>query len=185
MSSFPLPSNLPIPEDDGACNHLPNTRLPSIKLRSTSNATVDISTLHGLTVLFTYPRTGAPGETIPEDWDQIPGARGCSPQACSFRDSCQSLKSLGVTHIFGLSTQDTEYQREAKERLHLNYELLSDEDLTFTSALKFPTFEWEGKSLVKRSVLVLEEGKVIKVFYPVFPSDASARLVEEWLKNNK
>jgi peroxiredoxin len=176
-----LPTNLPVPEDDGALNHLANTTLPPLSLPTTSSTTVDISALKGLTILFTYPRTGGPGEKIPESWDAIPGARGCSPQACSFRDALSVLLKKGVSQIYGLSTQDTEYQREAKERLHLSYDLLSDEGLEFVKAVGMPTFTWEGKDLVKRSILAIRDGKVVKVWYPVFPPDASASLVEEWL----
>jgi len=180
-SNFPLPSSLPVPEDDGACSHLQGTKFPSITLQATSGAKFDISMSPGLSLLFTYPRTGAPGENIPPEWDSIPGARGCSPQACSFRDLSKTLFSLGVSQIFGLSTQDTTYQREVKQRLHLPYDLLSDENLEFTKALNFPTFEWEGKKLVKRSVIAIKDGMIVKVWYPVFPPDASAKLVEEWL----
>jgi len=182
-SNFPLPSDLPKPEDDGACNHLQGLKLPSLPLLATSGSTVDPSTLSGLTIVFTYPRTGAPGEQIPDSWDAIPGARGCSPQACSFRDLSNELLALGVTHVFGLSTQDTEYQREARERLRLPYQLLSDEKLEWARAVGMPVFEWEGRVLVKRSVMVVADGVVVKVFYPVFPPDASAGLVKEWLEN--
>jgi peroxiredoxin len=181
MSNHPLPAALPVPKDDGATNHLLNMALPSIVLQTTSNTKVDISTLSGLTILFTYPRTGGPSETIPDAWNAIPGARGCSPQACSFRDALSTLRSKGVSHIYGLSTQDTAYQQEAKERLHLSYDLLSDEGMEFVKGVKMPTFTWEGGELVKRSILAIEGGKVVKVWYPVFPSDASARLVDEWL----
>lgn len=180
-----IPSTLPIPEDDGACSHLPSTSLPSIALSSTADTSVDLSTLAGLTILFCYPRTGAPDETIPASWDSIPGARGCTPQACSFRDSTAALFQLGVNHLFGLSTQDSEYQREAKERLHLPYELLSDEKLEFAGKLGLPTFEWEGRKLVKRLALAIEGGVVVKVWYPVFPPDRNAGDVVEWLEGRK
>jgi peroxiredoxin len=185
MSNHPLPTDLPVPKDDGAFNHILDITIPSITLTTTSNTKVDLSKLSGLTILFTYPRTGGPGETIPDSWNAIPGARGCSPQACSFRDALSTLKAKGVKQIYGLSTQDTAYQQEAKERLHLSYDLLSDESLEFTSGLKMPTFTWEGKELVKRSILAVDDGKVVKIWYPVFPSDASARLVEEWLDSGR
>jgi len=180
--SLDLPPNLPVPVDDGACAYLTGTAVPSISLSSTSGTSVDVSSLDGLTIVFCYPRTGAPGENIPESWNLIPGARGCTPQACSFRDTSTELLGLGVRHIFGLSTQDTAYQTEVKERLHLPYDLLSDEGLEWVHALKLPTFEWEGRKLVKRLVIALEEGKIIKTWYPVFPSDRSAHEVIEWLR---
>jgi len=178
----PLPDNLPIPEDDGACSHLTGLKIPSMPLRSTSGTLIDFSSLKGLTVVFCYPRTGAPGEVIPEAWDLIPGARGCTPQACSFRDTSSELQGLGVNQIFGLSTQDTEYQNEVKERLHLPYDLLSDEALDLLQALSLPSFEWEGKQLVKRLVVALRDGEIVKIWYPVFPSNQSANQVIEWLK---
>ncbi|KAF8063963.1 redoxin family protein [Lyophyllum atratum] len=184
-SSLDLPPNLPVPVDDGACVHLTGAAIPSITLISTSGGPVDVSSLKGLTIVFCYPRTGAPGETIPEAWNLIPGARGCTPQACSFRDSSTELLGLGVQHIFGLSTQDTPYQMEVKERLHLPYDLLSDEGLEWARALTLPTFDWEGKTLVKRMVIAVEDGKIVKTWYPVFPSDRSAQLVIDWLKAGK
>jgi peroxiredoxin len=156
-----------------------------VTLPSTSNTPVDLSTLAGLTILFCYPRTGAPGETIPASWNSIPGARGCTPQACSFRDATAALLDRGVKHLFGLSTQDSEYQREAKQRLHLPYELLSDEKLEFVGKLGLPTFEWEGRTLVKRLALAIEDGTVVKVWYPVFPPDRNAGDVVEWLEGRK
>jgi peroxiredoxin len=185
MTSHPLPSNLPVPEDDGACAHLLNSKVPSIKLPSTANTSENLAQLPGLTILFTYPRTGAPNETIPAEWDAIPGARGCSPQACSFRDSLVAFRSHGVNRIFGLSTQDTAYQQEARERLHLSYDLLSDEKLEFVQAMNMPTFAWQGSALVKRSILAIVDGTVVKVWYPVFPPDASAKIVLEWLESGK
>ncbi|EME46014.1 hypothetical protein DOTSEDRAFT_51604 [Dothistroma septosporum NZE10] len=177
-----FPTSIPAPTDDGACNHLTGLTLPSIPLPSTAGTQTDVSTLPGLTVLFCYPRTGGPNETITEEWNQIPGARGCTPQACSFRDASQEFESLGVSRVFGASTQDTGYQREVKERVHLPYELLSDEGGEMIKALKLPTFEWQGTTLIKRMSLVIEDGKIVKVFYPVFPPDRSAGQVLEWLK---
>lgn len=183
MSSFPLPKDLPVSIDDGACNHLPGAQVASASISATDGSLVDLSALSGLTIVFCYPRTGAPGEKIPPEWDAIPGARGCSPQACSFNDAAQTLYSAGVKEIFGLSTQDTEYQREAKGRLGLAYQLLSDEKLEFTKAMKLPTFDWNGKELTKRITLAIEDGKIVKVWYPVFPSHVSASWVLDWLKN--
>jgi peroxiredoxin len=185
MTTHALPTDLPVPKDDGGFDHIRNSTIPSISLNTTSNTEVDLSTLPGLTILFTYPRTGGPNETIPDAWNAIPGARGCSPQACSFRDALSTLRSKGVKQIYGLSTQDTAYQQEAKERLHLSYDLLSDEALEFVNSVKMPTFTWEGNELVKRSILAIEDGKVVKVWYPVFPTDASARLVDEWLNSGR
>lgn len=179
------PDSLPIPIDDGACAHLISHPIPpSLSLPATSNSTIDLSQLSGLTIIFCYPRTGAPGETVPEEWNAIPGARGCTPQACSFRDNAAELKTAGVSRVFGLSTQDTPYQAEAKERLNLPYELLSDEKLDFVRALKLPTFEWEGKKVVKRLTLAVQEGKIVKVWYPVFPSSESASQVLKWLEGD-
>jgi peroxiredoxin len=180
-----FPSDLPVPQDDGACSHLNGTQLPSIPLSATSGDWLDISIYPGLTIVFCYPRTGAPGETITDDWNSIPGARGCTPQACSFRDEMANLRDLGVKHVFGLSTQDTAYQKEAKDRLHLPYDLLSDGDLQFANALRLPTFMWENKTLIKRCALAIEDAVIVKVWYPVFPPDSSAKEVAGWLAGRK
>ncbi|KAH3911468.1 hypothetical protein HBI56_103590 [Parastagonospora nodorum] len=185
MSHTTFPSGLPVPKDDGACSHLLGSRMPSVTLPDTSGNTVDVSSLSGLTILFCYPRTGAPGETITDDWNAIPGARGCTPQACSFKDELAELAKLGVKNVFGLSTQDTPYQTEAKERLHLPYDLLSDKELAFAEALKLPTFEWQGKQLIKRLALAVEDAKIIHVWYPVFPPDSNAKEVLNWLALRK
>jgi peroxiredoxin len=176
-----FPSDLPVPQDDGACKHLDGFKIPSVSLSSTSGDQVDVSKLAGLAIIFCYPRTGAPGEQIPDEWNVIPGARGCTPQACSFRDEMGELRSRGVNTIFGVSTQDTPYQAEVKTRVHLPYELLSDADLQFTEALKLPTFEWQGKILIKRLALAVQDGQIVKVWYPVFPPDANAKEVVAWL----
>ncbi|EMC98733.1 hypothetical protein BAUCODRAFT_379125 [Baudoinia panamericana UAMH 10762] len=175
-------STIPKPEDDGACEGLQGRQFPAIALPSTLGNTIDLSTLPGLTILFCYPRTAAPGENVPPEWNEIPGARGCTPQACSFRDASDELAGLGVKQVFGCSTQSTEYQLELKTRVHLPYELLSDEKLELAEALGLPVFEWEGKRLIKRLSMAVEDGKVMKVFYPVFPPDRSAAEVVEWLK---
>ena len=135
-----LPGGLPVPQDDGATRHLAGRKLPAIALAATHGPPIDLSTLRGRTVVYVYPRTGRPGENSPDGWDAIPGARGCTPQSCSFRDHFDELKRLGVAHVFGLSTQDTDYQREAAERLHLPFAVLSDEGLALTRALDLPTF---------------------------------------------
>ncbi|CAA9409228.1 MAG: Alkyl hydroperoxide reductase subunit C-like protein [uncultured Rubrobacteraceae bacterium] len=175
-----LPADLPEPTDDGAADHLPGRHLAPLPLASTSGGRVDLSALPGLTVVYCYPMTGRPDRDLPPGWDEIPGARGCTPQSCSFRDHHEELGELGA-RVFGLSTQDTEYQREAAERLHLPFALLSDEDLTFAEGVGLPTFEVEGDVLVKRLTMIVDEGVISKVFYPVFPPNESAQRVVEWL----
>jgi peroxiredoxin len=176
-----LPNELPVPTDDGAADHLQGMRLPPVALASTAGETVDLSALPGRTVVYCYPMTGRPGGNLPRGWDEIPGARGCTPQSCSFRDHHAELQALGA-RVFGLSTQDTEYQSEAAGRLHLPFQLLSDAALAFAGALGLPTFEVEGTVLLKRLTLVIEDGRIEKVFYPVFPPDKSATEVVEWLE---
>ncbi len=180
---YELPKNLPVPTDDGACNHLVGLRLPSLQLTSTAGGEVDLSSLKGRTIVYCYPRTGRPDQDIPRGWNEIPGARGCTPQSCAFRDHYQELQKLGA-RVFGLSTQDTDYQREAAVRLHLPFGLLSDASLAFTHALQLPTFEVEGMTLIKRLTLVIDNGRITKVFYPVFPPDKNAAAVIEWLSSN-
>jgi peroxiredoxin len=178
-----LPHDLPVPEDDGRAKHLPGARLPDVTLPATDGSRVNLSKLKGRTVLYIYPRTGVPGVDAPPGWDDIPGARGCTPQSCSFRDHFAALKSLGVSHVFGLSTQDTGYQREAAERLHLPFAILSDADLDFASSLHLPLFMTSGMTLLSRMALVIEDGKIVKAFYPVFPPDKNAEEVIAWLRN--
>ena len=141
--------------------------------------------LAGRTVLYIYPRTGVPGVDLPPGWDDIPGARGCTPQSCGFRDHFAELKALGVSHVFGLSTQDTDYQREAAERLHLPFPILSDAKLALTNALDLPIFTVAGMTLLKRVVIVIDDGVIAKVFYPVFPPDQSAAEVVAWLRGGE
>jgi peroxiredoxin len=177
-----LPKDLPVPQDDGAAKHLTGMRLPALALAATDGAKVDLSRLKGRTVVYAYPRTGEPGKPLPDGWDAIPGARGCTPQSCGFRDHFAELRKLGVDHLFGLSTQESEYQREAAERLHLPFAILSDTDLKFTKVLRLPTFEVEGMTLLKRLTLVIDDGRITHVFYPVFPPDKSAQEVAGWLQ---
>ena len=178
-----LPSELPVPLDDGATRHLTGMKLPALPLAVTDGSSVDLSTLRGRTVVYVYPRTGRPNQNMPDGWDAIPGARGCTPQSCSFRDHFAELKQLGVAQVFGLSTQDSDYQREAVERLHLPFPLLSDVDLKLTRALNLPTFTVAGMTLLKRMVFVIDDGVMTKVFYPVFPPDRSAEEVVAWLRS--
>jgi peroxiredoxin len=180
-----LPAGIPVPQDDGAARHLAGIRLPSVPLAATNGSQVDLSKLAGRTLVYIYPRTGVPGQQPPDGWDQIPGARGCTPQSCSFRDHFAELKRLGVAHLFGLSTQDTGYQREAVERLHLPFPVLSDAELKLARAIKLPTFTAAGMTLLKRMALVIDDGVVAKVFYPVFPPDKNAAEVIAWLQASK
>jgi peroxiredoxin len=176
-----LPEGLPVPTDDGACDHLPGMRLPPVILPSTAGERVDLSELPGRTVVYCYPRMGRPDEDLPRGWDGIPGARGCTPQTCAFRDHHAELRILGA-RVFGLSTQSTEYQREAADRLHLPFELLSDKELSVAGALGLPTFEVEGTTLIKRLTLIIDDGRIEKVFYPVFPPDENAEEIIGWLR---
>jgi peroxiredoxin len=175
-----VPQGLPVPTDEGACDHLPGMRFPSVSLMSTAGDQVDLSALTGTTIVYCYPLTGRPDQNLPPGWDDIPGARGCTPQSCAFRDHHAELRELGA-RVFGLSTQDTAYQREASGRLHLPFLLLSDEKREFARALELPTFEAEGMTLIKRLTLVIEEGEILEVFYPVFPPGKNAEEVADWL----
>lgn len=180
--SMELPDGLPVPQDDGATRHLPGMKLSSLPLRATDGAMVDLAALKGRTVVYAYPRTGVPDQPLPEGWDAIPGARGCTPQSCSFRDHFKDLQAAGAGHLFGFSTQDSTYQREAVERLHLPFQILSDEGLKFVRALNLPTFHAAGMELVKRLTLVIDDGVITHVLYPVFPPDQSASDTVAWLK---
>ncbi len=176
-----LPTDLPVPVNDGACDHLTGIAVPSIVLPSTAGDIVNLAeTAAPRTVVYVFPRTGQPGEPGPPGWDDIPGARGCTPQSCAFRDHHAELVALGA-EVYGLSTQPTDYQQEMAERLHLPFAVLSDSNLTFAHALKLPLFEWDGKTLIKRLTLVLRGGRIEYVFYPVFPPDRNADSVISWL----
>jgi peroxiredoxin len=177
-----LPADLPVPVDDGACAHLVGMSVPRVALPSTAGRTVVLAqTGRPRTVVYAYPRTGVPGEPSPAGWDQIPGARGCTPQSCSFCDHHQELLELGA-EVFGLSTQTTAFQQEMAARLHLPFEVLSDADLRFVEALRLPTFAVDGMTLIKRLTLVLRGGRIEHVFYPVFPPDQSAAQTIAWLR---
>lgn len=178
---YELPKDLPVPQDDGACDHLTGMTLPPIGLPSTRGRVVDLWRLAGTTVVYIYPRTGRPDQEVPTGWNDIPGARGCTPQSCAFRDHYAELQRAGAAHVFGLSTQDTAYQREAAERLHLPFELLSDAGLRLAGALNLPTFEVDGMKLIKRITLIARDGVIVKDFYPVFPPDKNAGEVLAWL----
>jgi len=179
-------SRIPAPIDDGAADHLVGMTIPSIGLRATDDTLVNVSALPGRTVVFAYPRTGEPGKvSLVEDWDLIPGARGCTPQTCSFRDLFGELKAAGAAHVFGLSTQSNAYQTEMASRLHLPFPVLSDEKLELTDALRLPTMEIAGQTMIKRLAMIVDDARISHVFYPVFPPDRNARDVLAWLKENK
>jgi peroxiredoxin len=180
-----LPSNIPAPQDDGAARHLAGMALPDLALPATDGGTINLAKLKGRSVVYVYPRTGVPGVDLPPGWNDIPGARGCTPQSCGFRDHFAELKRLGVAQLYGLSTQDTGYQNEAATRLHLPFAILSDETLALTKALKLPTFATSGMTLLKRMALVIDDGTITKAFYPVFPPDKNAEEVVAWLQAKK
>jgi peroxiredoxin len=178
-------ASIPAPVDDGGARHLEGLIAPQLPLPATDGSTVSLGTLAGRVVVYAYPRTGRPGQiALVDDWDQIPGARGCTPQSCAFRDQHGELLAAGAGRVFGLSTQSTDYQREAVERLHLPFPLLSDEKLELTRALRLPTMEVAGLVLLKRFTLVLDDGRITKVFFPVFPPDQNAGQVLAWLSAN-
>nr|WP_084407048.1 GNAT family N-acetyltransferase [Pedobacter panaciterrae] len=177
-----LPEDLMPPVNDGACSHLPGVIIPNLSLWTTEGKKVLLSNLQGLLVIYCYPMTGAPGIVLPEGWDAIPGARGCTPQACSFRDHYSQLRELNAA-VYGISTQSTEILKKEKARIHLPFELISDQDLCFAKALKLPVFEVQGTSYLKRVTLIFSEGKIIKYFYPVFPPDRNGEEVLKFLKS--
>jgi peroxiredoxin len=175
-----LPEGRPVPEDDGAADHLPGKQLPSVALESTAGGAVDLSALSGVTVAYCFPLMGRPDSEMPQGWDEIPGARGCTPQSCAFRDHHAELRGLDA-RVFGISAQDSAFQGKIAEQLHLPFELLSDEDLFFAEALSLPTFEVDGLRLLRRLTLIVTDGQIQKVFYPVFPPDKNAEEVVQWL----
>ena len=178
-------SKIPAPQDDGAARHLIGAALPPVSLLATNDAMVMLAELSGRTVVFGYPRTGEPGKiALVDDWDMIPGARGCTPQTCAFRDLFADLKAAGAQHVFGLSTQSNAYQSEMAGRLHLPFPVLSDEALELTRALNLPTMEVAGLVMIKRLALIIDDGRITHVFYPVFPPDRNAGDVLTWLKDN-
>ena len=173
-----MPDDLPRPIDDGACDHLIGMKLPDIELMATDGSLVNLSSQSGKTVIYCYPMTGKPGVPLPDGWDNIPGARGCTPQSCSFRDHHGELSALGAD-VYGLSTQNTDYQQEMAERLHLPFLVLSDASFAFCEALRLPTFDVDGMRLIKRVTMIADKGEIISIHYPVFPSDADA----DWVIN--
>jgi peroxiredoxin (alkyl hydroperoxide reductase subunit C) len=178
-------SKIPAPEDDGAAAHLVGMTIPPVSLRATNDTAVVLSELKGRTVVFAYPRTGEPGKiSLVDDWDMIPGARGCTPQTCAFRDLFAELKAAGAAQVFGLSTQSNDYQTEMASRLHLPFPVLSDEKLELANALNLPVMDVAELTLIKRMALVIDDAKITHVFYPVFPPDRNAGDVLEWLQAN-
>ncbi len=177
-----LPPNLPRPTDDGGARHLKGMALPDIGLPSTANRTVNLSKVAApRTVIYCYPMTGRPDRQLPKGWDDIPGARGCTPETCGFRDHHRDLARLHAD-VFGLSTQDTPYQQEMVARLQVPFAVLSDEHMQFAKALRLPTFTVEGMTLLKRLTIIARGGRIEHVFYPVFPPDTHAQAVIDWLK---
>ena len=166
-----IPPNLPVPLDDGLADHLIGMKLPSLSLLATNGTRIDLSQVQRHFVLYCYPRTGTPNTQLPEGWDQIPGARGCTPQSCAYRDHYQEIKALGA-EVFGLSTQTMEYQTEMVSRLHLPFPVLSDEQFELQRALNLPTFDVAGMTLLKRLTMIIRDGEIEAVHYPVFPSDS-------------
>ena len=180
-----IPDDLPRPVDDGAADHLPESPMPVVTLTSTDGKAVNLAELGpGRTVLYIYPLTGTPGADLPTGWDEIPGARGCTPEACSFRDNYADLRAAGATAVYGLSSQDRDYQREVVERLHLPFPMLSDQDRQLAAALRLPTFEADGMTLYKRITLVIHDGSIEHIFYPIFPPNEHAQQVLQWLRDN-
>ena len=179
-------SKIPAPVDDGAARHLQGAKVPDIALAATDGSQISLARLTGRVVVFAYPRTGEPGKpSLVDDWDMIPGARGCTPQTCAFRDLHKVLVEAGAARVFGLSTQDIAYQLEAARRLHLPFPLLSDAKLELTRALRLPTMQVAGLTLIKRLALIIDDGSITKVFYPVFPPDKNAAEVHTWLAEHR
>ena len=179
-----LPDNLPVPLDDGAADHLKGLMLPKISLQSTQGKFITIGDIRRRVVVYCYPMTGQPGVPLPEGWDEIPGARGCTPQTCAFRDHYQELQALGAD-VMGLSVQSAEYQREMAERLHLPFPVVSDIDYQFQKALNLPTFVTAGMTLLKRLTLIANAGLIEAVHYPIFPSHSDAEWVINYLKTHQ
>jgi peroxiredoxin len=178
-----LPENLPVPVDDGSANHLSGMLMPDISFIATDSQHVSIKQMQGFVVIYIYPMTGRPDVPLPDGWDEIPGARGCTPQSCGFRDQHTELEELN-SQVFGLSSQKTSYQLEVKERLQLPFELLSDTQLALKDLLQLPTFTAAGMELYKRITLVVKDGVIVKTFYPIFPPGSNAEEVLSWLRSH-
>jgi peroxiredoxin len=178
-----LPPDLPVPKDDGSTNHLLGMRLPNVSLKSTDSQTINFGEIKGRLVVYCYPMTGQPNVALPDGWDQIPGARGCTPQSCSFRDHYQELQALGA-EVVGLSVQTPEYQKEMVDRLHLPFPVVSDANYEFQKALNMPTFVVAGMTLLKRVTLIANDGVIEGVHYPIFPSDSDPAWVIDYLKSH-
>lgn len=181
-----LPAGLPVPQDDGAADHLPGMAVPALTFTASDGKRVNIAELGGgRSVIYLYPMTGVPGVALPSGWDEIPGARGCSTEACDFRDHFAELTAAGVTSVYGFSSQDPAYQAEVVERLRLPFTMLSDENFELASAIGLPTFAAEGHDrLYSRLTLVLRDGTIEHVFYPIFPPNTHAQQVLAWLREN-
>jgi peroxiredoxin len=177
---YELPPNLPIPQVDGGASHLVGLKLPDIGLKSTNGVEVNLARLAGTLVLYCYPMTGQPNVALPSGWDDIPGARGCTPQTCAYRDLNQDMQRLGAT-IFGISTQDCAYQLEMAQRLHLPFDILGDSALHFAKALRLPLMEVAGMPLMKRVTMIVRDGIIVKTHYPIFPTHEDAPRVLQWL----
>jgi peroxiredoxin len=177
-----LPTDLPVPQDDGSTNHLKGMRLPNIELLATNGKSIHLGEMKGRLVIYCYPMTGQPNVPLPDGWDQIPGARGCTPQSCSFRDHYQELQALGA-EVIGLSVQTTDYQKEMADRLHLPFPVVSDANYQFQKALNLPTFMAAGMTLLKRVTLIANDGVIEAVHYPIFPSDSDPAWVINYLRS--
>lgn len=178
-----LPANLPVPEDDGSTDHLKGMKLPNVSLNATTGVAINLSQIKDKLVIYCYPMTGQPNVPLPEGWDEIPGARGCTPQSCSYRNHYQELKLLGA-EVVGLSVQSTGYQKEMADRLHLPFPIISDENFAFQKALNIPTFSVAGITLLKRVTLIANDGVIEAVHFPIFPSDSDPAWVMEYLKTH-
>lgn len=179
---YTLPKNLPIPTDDGACDHLVGSRIPAISLLATSGEVINLDTLSGAVVIYFYPMIGRPESRPLDGWNEIPGARGCTPQSCAFRDNYVELMHF-ADNIFGASSQSLEEQKEAKARLDLPYELINDSDYILTEAMRLPTFNYKNSRLIKRLTVISINSIIQKVFYPVFPPNQNAEDVLNWFSN--
>ena len=182
---FTLPDNLPVPEDDGACNHLKGIKFPELNILSTDDREINFGYEKGISVIYFYPMIGHPNSPPMDGWNDIPGARGCTTQSCEYMNHYSELIHLGVKNVFGASAQEIEQQKESRERLHLPFELLNDSEFKLVNALKLPTFYYKDKKLIKRLTLIIENSLIIEVFYPVFPPNENAERVIEWLKKNR